>query len=186
MRHNSIAVITLTFLNFIGRIVSSDTSDNKLRLLNESLFCQTDFCGLDSCNRFGSRCSQDNKCSCFSGWVTSPTSKKLCCYKQYIQTTAFLYELFLGFGAGHFYCERNLNAGFKLAFLIATISAIMIMSFIKSNLSLKDQSTDKVDFAQRILLILFIIFWVSWQIGDAIMFGTNQHKDGNNIQLEAW
>lgn len=165
---------------------------NNFRNLDESSICQVTTCGSEACNTYGSVCV-DNKCSCNLGWDSSPTSLKKCCYKQYTQINAFLYEFFLGFGAGHFYCKRDLNGGFKVAFLLSFYGVIFILGCIKSYHNFKEEEeqqphvdTRKIEFASQLLLGFFFLLWIAWQIADGVMFGSNYHKDGNNMTLEPW
>ena len=60
-----------------------------------------------------------NNCNCFSGFSSYPEVKdNYCNYKVKFQYNAFLLELFLGFGAGHYYSGRYLHASLKLVALI--------------------------------------------------------------------
>ena len=65
----------------------------------------------------------------------------------------------------------------------AVISLVCAKSYYNSR---GEENTQKIEFSFRLIVVIFILFWISWQIGDAVMFGTNQHLDGNDMDLEAW
>ena len=133
----------ITFSSIIKIIFTQHISQNtetyltntqtklQLRYLPQNVICQTSICGTESCNQFGSLC-KNNSCQCSAGWSTTPLSTNRCCYKQFSQATAFLYEFFLGFGAGHFYCKRDINGGLKVAFLILVCVGIFALICTRS------------------------------------------------------
>lgn len=60
-------------------------------------------------------------------------SNILCCYKQKSQLKAFLLELFLGFGIGHFYLGNIYLGLFKLGFQISACAAIWCIMYFACN-----------------------------------------------------
>ena len=73
-------------------------------------------------------------CECFQDYssydieVLKSDSKVLCCYKKKGMLTAFFLELFIGFGAGHFYLGNYIFACVKLGiqlFLYFTVGCVL-------------------------------------------------------------
>lgn len=105
-----------------------------------------------------------------------------CNYNQKYQIYAFVYELFPGFGIGHLYANRIKHGAIKL------ISCILILVFVLLYPILIKIFKSKYN-NHTLCFILAICFLCSC-IGisfiimyDIIMFGSNNFKDGNGIDL---
>ncbi|MCQ2820949.1 MAG: TM2 domain-containing protein [archaeon] len=65
-------------------------------------------------------------CECKKEFATKEGAEVFCEYKRKKQLTAFLLELFVGFGAGHFYRGEYLMASLKLAAFLFGIYIICL------------------------------------------------------------
>lgn len=90
---------------------------------------------------------------------------KKCEIKQKKQLTAFLLELFVGFGAGHFYRQHYLMASLKLVAFIFGIYVICLFPLTAKCV------TDCCDSDCLVVLvsIIFIYMLLDWHSG---IFGT--------------
>ncbi|MFO0515324.1 MAG: hypothetical protein ACK5YA_00565 [bacterium] len=126
------------------------------------------------------------KCSCFFGYVTTKDSNGLSCnYKQKVQVTAFILELFLGFGMGHYYSERFAHATLKFFALIIGITSICMYPLLMKCISRNDGG----DFLYCTSSFLFYIIAMGLAfliIYDLMMFGLNKYDDGKGIPLKSW
>jgi len=144
-----------------------------------------------SCSGHG-ECSQDKKdCICESAYASlinpkDPASEdKRCNYERKSQLKAFLFELFLGFGAGHFYTERYTMASLKLTAFIFGIFIICLFPITAKFLSEKLES-DCLVLSVSCFYYLCSIGLAFWFIYDLVTFGLNKYLDGNQIQLLSW
>ncbi len=115
------------------------------------------------------------------------TILKYCNYQKKYQITAFLLELFLGFGVGHFYSQRVGNGISKLIIIpiglfIIFLYGLMVKTIDKSNLQNKECTTLFVTIVFT-CIALGIAFWI---VFDAVYFGLNKYSDGNGVELIAW
>jgi TM2 domain-containing membrane protein YozV len=101
------------------------------------------------------------------------------------QLVAFLCELFLGFGAGHFYSERYSFAILKLfAFLFGIY---IICLFPLSAKCISDRcDNDYLVITVSCFYYLCAVGLAFWFIYDLVQFGQNNYYDGNNVQLLPW
>ena len=122
-------------------------------------------------------------CECFRGYTNDPDKNEIgCTYKQKRQLKAFLFELFLCYGAGHFYIHN-----YKLAIPKLVVFAFFYCLFIALRIITKAKEENRL--ANLIICISAGISFVGmliWQIIDLINFGKNKYKDGNNIPLVEW
>ena len=128
-------------------------------------------------------------CICNSGYTTIkkegvPTTVK-CDYLMKYQLKAFLLELFVGFGAGHFYCLRYLHASLKLVAFLFGIYLICLFPLTAKCISDKFDSDFFVFFISCFyyLCVIGLAFWFIW---DLVMFGLNKYNDGNDLALLKW
>ena len=122
-------------------------------------------------------------CKCFSGYMDDPKeSNYKCTYKQKTQLKAFLLELFLCYGAGHFYIHH-----YKLAIPKLVVFVFLYCLFIALRIITKAKEENK--FANLIICISAGISFVGmliWQIVDLVNFGRNKYEDGNKMPLLRW
>jgi TM2 domain-containing membrane protein YozV len=139
-----------------------------------------------SCNGHGECSADKTSCICDIGFATLPTSSSTQCnYQQKKQIVAFLMELFLGFGAGHFYTERYLTAGLKLGAFLYGIYIICLFPLSAKYLSEKFDN-DCLVISISCLYYLCALGLAFWFIYDLVQFGMNKYKDGNNVDLLSW
>lgn len=156
-----------------------------LRLLQINFKCLNEA----DCSNHGS--CVNSACVCNAGYteVGSDSSAyvedKRCYYEQKTQLRAFLYELFLGFGAGHFYTERYTHASLKLAAYIFGIIIICLFPITAKCLSEKLES-DCLVLTVSCFYYLCSIGLAFWFIYDLVMFGMNNYIDGNGVKLISW
>jgi hypothetical protein len=125
-------------------------------------------------------------CVCTHGYTTyPPDSNPQCNYELKRQKTAFFYELFLSFGAGHFYCERNLMAAMKLVCFILGILIICLIPITTKYLSERINS-DVLVITVSCVYYIYALGLAYWFIYDLVMFGLNRYKDGNGLDLVPW
>lgn len=125
-------------------------------------------------------------CQCFPGYATyPPNSKEVCNYEKFNQKTAFLYELFFGFGAGNFYSGRNTHAALKLVSFIFGIYIICLFPITAKFIS------QKLDSECVVITVSCFYYFCSlglafWFVYDLVQFGMNNYMDGNGMPLEPW
>jgi hypothetical protein len=139
-----------------------------------------------SCSGQGVCSSNNATCICDQDFATFPVdAPNQCNYKMKKQLVAFLCELFLGFGAGHFYTERYTDAGFKLAAFLFGIYIICLFPLSAKCISDKCDS-DFLVVTVSCFYYLCAIGLAFWFIYDLVMFGMNKYMDGNGISLIPW
>ena len=117
----------------------------------------------------------NTSCTCKENYVDG--KEKYCEYKQKKkQLTAFLLELFVGFGAGHFYRHHYLMASLKLVAFVFGIYVICLFPLTAKCV------TDCCD-SDCLVVLVSIIFYLYalglafWYIWDLVYFGKNKYKD---------
>lgn len=127
-------------------------------------------------------------CICDRGYTDDPDNSDIkCCYKKKSQFTAFLLEVLLGFGIGHFYIKNYTIAIIKLIFQIISCCSCCLIGFCfcyKSNKHNEEPSNKQI--ALNINFIAWILLYIIWQFIDLILFGINFYNDGNGVSLESW
>jgi len=163
---------------------SYNTEEKQIRNLQTAFICknpQVDCSG-------NGICTTDNKdCLCNFGYYTNKkdTNPVRCDYLQKLQLNAFLLELFVGFGAGHFYSERYLFASLKLIAFLFGIYIICLFPITAKCISDRFDSDFFIFFISCFYYICAIglAFWFVW---DLVMFGMNKYADGNGNPLLNW
>ncbi len=170
-----------TSLTIQSPIESSILESPKLRNLVEEYDCSK----VETCERKNADCNSDyTKCTCYKGYTTSKEGK-ICGYEQKRQLTAFLLELFVGFGAGHFYRGAYLFASLKLVAFIFGIYIICLFPLTAKCVS------DCCD-CDCLVILVSIFFYLCacglafWFIFDLVQFGKNNYKDKNGYELFSW
>ena len=131
-------------------------------------------------------------CSCKEGYVTyKNVDNKYCNLEQKKQSTAFVLELCVGFGAGHFYRSNYLMGGLKLAAFVFGLVFIFIFPITAKCIS--DADCDCLAYFISVIYYLFICGLAVWYLWDLIYFGNNYYKDysfydqyGIYVDLKPW
>ena len=125
-------------------------------------------------------------CNCEPGYTTiANTTFTLCNYKQKKQLNAFLLELLLCFGAGHFYLERYTFAGLKLAAFVYGVLMVCLIP-LTTNLVSDKCNSDSVVIAFTCFYYICALGLSFWFVWDIVNFGLNNYKDGNEMSLMPW
>jgi hypothetical protein len=148
-------------------------------------------CGKSKCIVSQGYCKEKNsgknnnekECVCFEEFGTTENPNYYeCNYQKKSQLKAFLLELILSNGAGHFYLENYFWATAKLLVWVITY-----YSFIVLKITCKSaEDNKKISFLIAALAFFFCIGMLSWQIIDLVFFGLNKYTDGNGVQLRGW
>jgi hypothetical protein len=140
-------------------------------------------CGTVICYQSQGICNNNTTCVCNTTYDTYPEdSTVMCNYKKKSQLLAFILELFVTFGAGHFYTLNLKMAIPKVLFWFLGYSLFIILRIINKK---KDENNPTM---------LMISLWgcltctimVIWQIVDIFMFALNGYQDGYGIDLQSW
>ena len=122
-------------------------------------------------------------CECHKGYDTYPYDNTIKCnYRKKSQIKAFLLELLLCYGAGHFYIHNYKRAIPKLivfAFFYCLFIALRIITKAK-------EENKKANLIISISAGVSLVGMITWQIIDLVGFGKNQFDDENNIGLKDW
>ena len=169
-----------------------EDEDIKLRELEEqkTYNCSNASPTKEKCVFENMDCKDNNQtCTCKKGFATLGSEEKYCDIKQKKQLTAFLLELFVGFGAGHFYRHHYLMASLKLVAFVFGIYVICLFPLTAKCV------TDCCD-SDCLVVLVSIIFYLYalglafWYIWDLVYFGKNKYPDCSHdnyeIDLEHW
>ena len=138
-----------------------------------------------SCNGFDSEKNVRTNCKCNKQFANIKGNKTACTYERKRQLTAFLLELFVGFGAGHFYRANYLEASLKLVAFLFGIYIICLFPLTAKCVA------DCCDCDCLVVLISLFWFLISaglafWFIFDLVWFGKNKYLDKNGFCLMEW
>jgi uncharacterized membrane protein (Fun14 family) len=157
-----------------------EDEDIEKRLLEEEtdknetyINCTQETCDLDHMN-----CKENNPeyCICKEEYASIKSNPLKCSIQRKKQLTAFLLELFVGFGAGHFYRHHYLMASLKLVAFVFGIYVICLFPLTAKCV------TDCCD-SDCLVVMVSIIFYLyaaglaTWYIFDLVYFGKNKWKD---------
>ncbi len=122
-------------------------------------------------------------CDCLPDYSTYPIeSTTKCNYLRKKQYVAFLLELCITYGAGHFYTENYQLAVPKLFFWIVSYCLFIVLRMIiKSN-----EDSTAASLIVALTSYLFCACMFCWQIADLVLFGMNVYKDGYGKELTPW
>lgn len=154
---------------------------------NQSLFKDIEEtyikCGDEYCISGKGECYQDNLktlCLCYEEYGTFPKDSLIRCnYLKRSKIKAFLLELFLSFGSGHFYCKNFKMAIPKFFFWFLSYYGFIILKALRK----ADETNNRLNNYIRLSAVLVLIIMLAWQIVDIILFGMNYNLDGNGIEL---
>ena len=153
-------------------------------------------CTNKTCNMDHIKCDNETtneNCVCEKGYYPNFDNKlkgvKYCELEQKNQLTAFLLELFVGFGAGHFYRHHYLMASLKLvAFFIGIYLICLFPLTAKCVTDCCD--SDCVVIVISIFFYLYALGLAFWYIWDLVYFGKNKYPDCSHdqgdIDMKPW
>ena len=153
-------------------------------------------CTNKTCNMDHIKCENETtneNCVCEKGYYPNFDNKlkgvKYCELEQKNQLTAFLLELFVGFGAGHFYRHHYLMASLKLvAFFIGIYLICLFPLTAKCVTDCCD--SDCVVIVISIFFYLYALGLAFWYIWDLVYFGKNKYPDCSHdqgdIDMKPW
>ena len=169
--------LLILFFIFL-QIVNSNDSPENIKLCPDG---ETQ-CDKGDCVQFSDD-PQKYFCECHKGYDTYPSDNSIKCnYKKKSQVKAFLLELLLCYGAGHFYIHNYKRAIPKLivfAFFYCLFIALRIITKAK-------EENKKANLIISISAGISLIGMITWQIIDLVGFGKNQFDDENSIGLKDW
>ena len=199
----TITLIFLIFCFIISSVSSSGDPSKEIRYLEESGEPSENKTDKINCtDSLASKCEKDNMecqnesgstlCTCKEGYYDNIDGKldaKYCEIEQKKQLTAFLLELFVGFGAGHFYRHHYLMASLKLVAFFIGIYLICIFPLTAKCVT-DCCDNDCVVIVVSILFYIYALGLAFWYIWDLVYFGKNKYPDcshGDNcIDLKEW
>ena len=137
-----------------------------------------------------------HNCVCNYGYITNPNfnnETKFCDYEQKSQFTAFLLELLVGFGAGHFYRKAYIFAIPKLIFFIFGYYTVCCFPNCEDKAcGYRENEGALTDCCACLLSVFYFLYSVGmafWCIWDLVYFGTNrygEYGDDIPIPLKHW
>ncbi len=143
----------------------------------EKIDCSNTSILYDKCIIDHMDCNADfTECTCKKEYTQLSTSDKFCDVKKKKQLTAFLLELFVGFGAGHFYRHHYLMASLKLVAFVFGIYVICLFPLTAKCVT-DCCDSDCLVVLVSILFYLYALGLAFWYIWDLVYFGKNKYKD---------
>ena len=131
----------------------------------------------------GNNKNNNRECVCFKEFGTTQNPYQYeCNYQKKSQLKAFLLELILSNGAGHFYLENYYFAIAKLLVWVFTYYFFIVLRITCKSA----EDNKKISFFIGTLALFFCIGMLSWQILDVVFFGLNKYTDGNGIEMRSW
>jgi len=118
------------------------------------------------------------KCECYDGY-----SGEKCEFELKSQLKAFLFEMIIGFGAGHWYTKRYLFASFKLCSFIFALYLIFFYPKLITRYFQDEDSGCFFTFSVTCFYCLISCGIVFWYVYDIVQFGLNNYNDGNDQPL---
>ena len=151
------------------------------------------------CNNETMTCLDEERkhhCSCNKGYITyvnDTKNVKYCNFKQKKQSIAFILELCVGFGAGHFYRNHFVMASLKLVAFILGIVFIFTFPITAKKVASDDCDCEWLAILLSIIYYLYLCGLAFWYIWDLVYFGKNKYLDytykteiGEGISFEPW
>ena len=152
---------------------------------------ETDFnidCTVKNCKIENAKCTHNGKqqiCNCTKCYTYNREQNIYCGYAQKRQSTAFLLEIILGFGAGYFYIGNTRKGIIKCCFFIFAMSSICLFPIIVKYFV----NTCNSDCWVSCLSFLFYFFCFSivmWYLIDLSNFRNNNYYDSSGYPLCNW
>lgn len=133
--------------------------------------------------------NNNTDCTCKDKYMSLDDHKEnYCTVEKKKQLTAFLLELFVGFGAGHFYRQNYLMAGLKLAAFIFGLYIICLFP-LTAKFIIDCCASDVLVAISSIFFYLCACGLAFWYIYDLVQFGKNKYPDyrfANYPELLHW
>lgn len=123
-------------------------------------------------------------CNCKMGYTSRPMDIAQCCYKKKKQLVAFLLELCLSIGIGHFY-YGNIVLGVIKLLLVLLLIIIICCSYCFLLYSEMVVDKTKESISMWIINGCIILFAVGYFI-DLLLLGINFYTDNNGVPLKPW
>jgi uncharacterized membrane protein (Fun14 family) len=156
--------------------------------------CTDDTCEIKNTNCSGTTPDAQgvyHNCACnktHTSAIDKDSTSKKCIFTQKKQLTAFLLELFVGFGAGHFYRHHYLMASLKLVAFVFGIYVICLFPLTAKCVT-DCCDSDCLVVLVSILFYLYALGLAFWYIWDLVYFGKNKYPDlthGEKIKFLPW
>ena len=194
---NLLILVLFSFFLIIGfsSVYSTEQKiSNSFRYLEDEDLDSTDILGEENktiyydcsdekkidCATENMKCNSDfTNCTCKDGYITYKDSKYCELHQKKKQLTAFLLELFVGFGAGHFYRHHYLMASLKLVAFVFGIYVICLFPLTAKCVT-DCCDSDCLVVLVSILFYLYALGLAVWYIWDLVYFGKNKYKDCSN------
>ncbi len=156
-------------------------------LLFEYIICENRTkCNSKTCDEKGGHCIGEFICECKEDYTTLQNAMnfKFCNYQKKSKVYTALIELFFGFGIGHFYAERKVNAYFKMTmfFFLCYFSCCAVAFGVKIQGEQINENNTAVKFFFCIYTCILCLI-ITWQIFDFFMIVFGVYNDGNDIPL---
>lgn len=184
MVSKSILLLTLISLALCTKTPESDYYSNDP---NRYLYVENIACDSETNCKEPNYCSADKTtCYCNKGLANYPFGGykgQYCYYEQHKQLTSFLWELLTNIGVGHFIIGNNLIGTFKLIFMVIpiTIQILGCVRIVKVGFGTGTTGT-----TMQVISLVFGAGAFIWWLADAILFGTNKHRDCYDVPLAKW
>ena len=162
----------------ISNNMNNESEPNHLLQTYRLFNIEYDICNNNNCSPLYGRCTSLTNCRCIPGNANAPKiSKETCSYIQKQQLVAFLLELFLNSGIGHFYTGLWWLGLIKL--LIVGITPI-VFCFLLCCVAAFNKSE------YWYISLAFGLLSGIWWLVDLILYGIGWYYDGNDIPLKPW
>lgn len=179
-------ILLITILNICNNQKDQKSNESSAELKYEFIPCGKSKCIITQgyCKEKSSPSKDDDKeCVCFEEYGTIQNNFNYeCNYKKKSQLKAFLLELFLSNGAGHFYLEN-----YYLAIPKLLVWVFSYYFFIVLRITCKSaEDNKKTSLIIASLALFFCLGMLSWQILDVVLFALNKYTDCNGIDMSSW
>jgi hypothetical protein len=143
-------------------------------------------CGNSTCTANNGICITVNnipECVCNEGVITFPPEYPAKCnYTLKYRLTAFLLELFLTYGIGHFYAGNYYLAVPKMFFFCFSYCLFVFLRMVVRNNEYDNNTSQWI----VVMAYVFCILMLGWYIADLVLYGLGIYKDGNGVDLVPW
>jgi len=177
-------------LNLMLNIKSQDGSKSNYHPNSENEF-EYISCGKSKCIVSQGYCQESKNdinqivrsCVCFEEYstISNPFNYE-CNYIKRSQLKAFLLELILSNGVGHFYLG---NYYLAIPKLIIWVFSYYFFIFLRITCKAAEENK-RINFFIASLSLFFCIGMLTWQIIDVVLFALNKYKDSYGIDLLSW
>lgn len=172
-------------INSSNIINSNNVTSERFSYVVKNIECDDNNCSLNN-----GVCIDFNTCSCKKGYVhnydnnkkfnetiqnSNDSNIRFCEYKMKSTITAFILELIIPLGIGHFYSGNYLMAVFKF---LLTICICLLCS-----LALVNKEDSKIRIFITIIIIVSTLGFFAWHIYDLYSYITNKYTDYNDFPM---